>query len=96
MIIRSPHADVTVPEVTLPAHVLAGAEERGDKPALIDGPTGRTLSYADLARAVRSVAGGLAARGFGRGDVLALCAPNAPEYAVVFRGRGGAVRGPRP
>ena len=35
-------------------------------------------------RAVRSVAAGLAERGFGRGDVLALCAPNTPEYAVAF------------
>jgi acyl-CoA synthetase (AMP-forming)/AMP-acid ligase II len=84
MIIRSPHGDVTVPEITLPAHVLEGAEERGATPALIDGPTGRTLSYADLAGAVRSLAAGLGARGFGRGDVLALCAPNAPEYAVAF------------
>ena len=40
MIIRSPHGDVTVPEVTLPAYVLGDAEARGDKPALIDGPTG--------------------------------------------------------
>jgi len=84
MIIRSPHGDVTVPDVTLPAYVLGDAEARGDKPALIDGPTGRALSYADLVRAVRSVAAGLAERGFGRGDVLALCAPNTPEYAVAF------------
>ncbi len=84
MIIRSPHGDVTVPDVTLPAYVLGDAEARGDKPALIDGATGRALSYADLVRAVRSVAAGLAERGFGRGDVLALCAPNTPEYAVAF------------
>jgi acyl-CoA synthetase (AMP-forming)/AMP-acid ligase II len=84
MIFRSPLGDVTVPEVTLPAFVLEHAEARGDRPALIDGPTGRTLTYAGLARAVRSVAAGLAARGFGAGDVLALCAPNTPEYAVAF------------
>jgi acyl-CoA synthetase (AMP-forming)/AMP-acid ligase II len=94
MIIRSPHGDVTVPEVSLPAYVLADAEARGDKPALIDGPTGRELSYADLVRAVRSLAAALAERGFGRGDVLALCAPNTPEYAVVFHAvaaLGGAI-----
>ena len=33
---------------------------------------------------MRSLAAGLAERGFGRGDVLALCAPNGPEYAVAF------------
>src|ERR1700750_3303287 len=94
MIIRSPHRDVTVPAVTLPAYVLDGAEARGDKPALIDGPTGRALSYADLVRAVRSLAAALAERGFGRGEVLALCAPNIPAYARVFHAvaaRGGAI-----
>src|SRR4051812_28823873 len=84
MIFESPLGDVTVPDVTLPAFVLEHAAERGDRPALIDGPTGRTLTYGDLARAVRSLAAGLADRGFGRGDVLALCAPNGPEYAVAF------------
>jgi acyl-CoA synthetase (AMP-forming)/AMP-acid ligase II len=84
MIFESPLGDVAVPDVTLPAFVLEHAAERGDRPALIDGPTGRTLTYGDLARAVRSLAGGLADRGFGRGDVLALCAPNGPEYAVAF------------
>jgi acyl-CoA synthetase (AMP-forming)/AMP-acid ligase II len=84
MIFESPLGDVAVPGVTLPAFVLEHAAERGDCPALIDGPTGRTLTYGDLARAVRSLAAGLADRGFGRGDVLALCAPNGPEYAVAF------------
>jgi acyl-CoA synthetase (AMP-forming)/AMP-acid ligase II len=84
MIVRGPVRDVTVPDVTLPAFVLEHADARGGRPALIEGPTGRTLTHAEVARAVRSVAAGLAARGFGAGDVLALCAPNAPEYAVVF------------
>ena len=34
--------------------------------------------------AVGSLAGGLVASGFAKGDVLALMAPNMPEYAVVF------------
>jgi acyl-CoA synthetase (AMP-forming)/AMP-acid ligase II len=84
MIFRSPLPDVDVPDVTLPAFVLEHAHERGDRPALIDGPTGETLSYAELVRQVRSLAAGLAERGIGRGDVVALCAPNAPVYAVVF------------
>ena len=35
---------------------------------------------------IRSFAGGLSARGFAKGDVLALMAPNLPEYAIVFHG----------
>jgi acyl-CoA synthetase (AMP-forming)/AMP-acid ligase II len=84
MIFRSPFEDITAPDVTLPAFVLEEAEARGDRPALIEGPTGRTLTYAELVRQVRSLAAGLAARGVGAGDVVAICAPNTPEYAVVF------------
>src|SRR4051795_678916 len=84
MIFRSPFPDVDVPDVTLPAFVLEQAAARGDRPALIDGATGETLTYGGLVRQVRSLAAGLAGRGIGRGDVVALCAPNAPVYAVVF------------
>jgi len=86
MIHTSPFPAVDLPEVPLTTFVLERAAELGDKPALIDGPTGRTLTYAQLAGAIRSFAGGLAARGFGASDVLALMAPNVPEYAVVFHG----------
>jgi acyl-CoA synthetase (AMP-forming)/AMP-acid ligase II len=39
---------------------------------------------------VRALAAGLAARGFGSGDVLALYLPNLPEYAVAFHGAASA------
>jgi len=84
MIFRSPFDDVAVPDVTLPWFVLEHVETRGERPALIDGPTGRTLTYGELARQVRSLAAGLSERGVGAGDVVAICAPNVPEYAVVF------------
>jgi len=84
MIHRSPLPDVEIPDVPLTAYVLAGAASRGDRPALIDGLSGRTLTYPGLESAVGSLAGGLVAGGFARGDVLAIMAPNVPEYAVVF------------
>ena len=86
MIHRSPLPDVDIPDESLTTYALYRAAELGDKPALIDGPTGRVLTYAALEQAVRSLAGGLVARGFAKGDVLALMAPNLPEYAVVFHG----------
>ena len=84
MIHRSPFPDVTIPEVTLPAFVFQNADRWADKPALIDGPSGRTLTYSQLRGAIRQVAGALAARGFGKGDVFSIYSPNLPEYAVVF------------
>jgi acyl-CoA synthetase (AMP-forming)/AMP-acid ligase II len=84
VIFRSPYPDVDIPEVSLPAFVLAGAAALGNKPALIDGPTGRTISYAELVRAVRQAAASLARRGFRKGDVFAIYSPNVPEYAVAL------------
>jgi acyl-CoA synthetase (AMP-forming)/AMP-acid ligase II len=84
MIVKSSSAAVTVPEIPITQYVLRHAERLGDKPALIDGPSGRTLTYRQLADAVRRAATGLARRGFRQGDVLAIYSPNLPEYAVVF------------
>ena len=84
MISTSP--PVTIPDVSISEFVLRHAARLGDKPALIDGPTGRTLSYAQLAEGARRTAAGLARRGFGKGQVLAIYSPNLPEYAVVFLG----------
>src|SRR2546430_370395 len=92
--IRSPYPDVRVPDVALHRFVLAGAAERADQPALIDGPSGRALTYGQLAAGVERLAAGLTARGFRRGDVLALFMPNLPEFALAFHGTlaaGGVV-----
>lgn len=83
-IYRSPFPDVDIPVVSLPEFVLGRAAAHGDKPALIDGPSGRTLSYPQLRAMVTRAAAGLAARGFTKGDVLAILSPNLPEYAVAF------------
>jgi acyl-CoA synthetase (AMP-forming)/AMP-acid ligase II len=82
----STYPDVEIPDVPLTDYVLRRGNVDPNKAALIDGPTGRTLTYGQLDAAVRSLAGGLAARGFGPGDCLALMAPNCPEYAIVFHG----------
>jgi acyl-CoA synthetase (AMP-forming)/AMP-acid ligase II len=81
---RSPYPDVKIPESSLSAFVLSGAAARGGKPALIDGPSGRTITYAQLPGLVARAAAGLAARGFRKGDRFAILSPNLPEYAVAF------------
>jgi acyl-CoA synthetase (AMP-forming)/AMP-acid ligase II len=75
-----------VPEQDVTSFVLERAAERGDKPALIDGASGRAISYVELDTATRALASGLAERGFGKGDALAIYMPNLPEYAVAFHG----------
>jgi acyl-CoA synthetase (AMP-forming)/AMP-acid ligase II len=91
---RSPYPDVEIPDTPLTPFVLGRAGELSDKPALIDGPSGRVVTYGELQARTRALAAGLAGRGFGKGDVFALYLPNVPEYAVAFHGiisTGGAV-----
>jgi acyl-CoA synthetase (AMP-forming)/AMP-acid ligase II len=86
MAIQSPYGDVEIPDVDLSSFVLRGAADRPDKPALIDGPTGRTITYGELAAGAKRVAAGLHERGFAKGDVFAIFSPNVPEYALAFHG----------
>ena len=88
MIFRSQLPDLAIPDVSLPAFVLGRAERFGDKPALIEGPSGRVVSYRQLAAGIRACAAGLAARGFAKGDVLGIYSANVPEYAMAFYGAG--------
>jgi len=81
---RSLYPDVEIPETSLGTFVLAEAPARGDKPALIDGPSGRTITYRQLPALVARAAAGLAARGLRKGDRFAILSPNLPEYAVAF------------
>jgi acyl-CoA synthetase (AMP-forming)/AMP-acid ligase II len=82
----APASEIVIPDVDVTSFVLERAPELGDKPALIDGPSGRAVTYADLDRGTRALAAGLAARGLEPGDALALYLPNLPEYAIAFHG----------
>jgi acyl-CoA synthetase (AMP-forming)/AMP-acid ligase II len=82
-IVRSPFELPPIPETDLSSFALRHSPALGEKPALIDAASGRAISYGELTRLVRRAATGLAARGFRQGDVLAIYAPNLPEYAVA-------------
>lgn len=85
-IYQSKQPPVSIPSVNIAAHVLRHADRLADKPAFIDGPTGRTVTYGELKKAIQAFAGGLKAKGVGPGTTWALMSPNVPEYAVVFMG----------
>jgi non-ribosomal peptide synthetase component E (peptide arylation enzyme) len=76
MISKSKSPDVRIPDVPIAEYVLRHAGRLGDKPALIDGPTGRTLTYRQLAESVKRATAGLARRGFTKGDVFRIYSPN--------------------
>jgi acyl-CoA synthetase (AMP-forming)/AMP-acid ligase II len=84
MIIKGPYPDVEIPETPLTPFVLRRVEELADKPALIEGPTGRKLSYKQLAEAISIASHNLTQRGFKKGEVFGILSPNCPEYAIAF------------
>ena len=84
MIFRSPLPETEIPDAALSDYVFADAEQHAGKAALIDGVSGRALTYGELLEAVRRAATGLARRGFKKGDVLAILSPNLSEYVVAF------------
>ena len=90
---RSPYPDIDIPSAALAEFVLAGARARGDRAALVDGLTGRTIGYAELADLVDRAAAGLWRAGLRQGDVCAINSCNAIEYpvAILAIARLGAV-----
>ncbi len=86
-ILKSKHPDVTWPtDVALTTYLFEGAGDYLDRAALTDGSSGRQLTYGELIEGFKRFAGGLIERRAENGEVLAVVAPNLPEYAVVFHG----------
>ena len=93
-IITSPYTEVALREISITDRLFEGMGDDPDRVILTDGPTGREYSVAKFVGAVKSLAGGLNARGTGKGAMIALMAPNLPEYCIAFHGiafAGGTV-----
>jgi acyl-CoA synthetase (AMP-forming)/AMP-acid ligase II len=84
MIIKGPYPDIKIPKTALTPFVLHRAQELAGKPALIEGPTGRIVTYAQFADAIGIVAHNLSERGFKKGEVFGILSPNCPEYGIAF------------
>ena len=68
--------------------VLGEAARRfGDRAAYV-AEHGLVMTYRDLDRVSDEVAAGLARRGVGEGDVVALVLPTMPEYVVAYLAAG--------
>jgi len=90
VIVPSTFPDVEIPDVSVPAYVLRNASQYPDRPALIDGLSGDTLSFGQLAAYVDRVAAALTERGVQPGDTVAVFSPNTIYYPVVFHGIAAA------
>jgi acyl-CoA synthetase (AMP-forming)/AMP-acid ligase II len=82
-IYRGLYPALEIPSTPVADYVLARARERGERAALIDAATGRTITYAQLADLVDRAAASLARLGLRKGDVCGIFSPNTPEYAIA-------------
>jgi acyl-CoA synthetase (AMP-forming)/AMP-acid ligase II len=89
----SPHPPIDIPAVPLAEFVLAGAAARGERAALIDAVTGRSISYGELPVLVDRAAAALAGLGIRKADACAIFAANTPQYliALLAAARLGAI-----
>ncbi|NGP07424.1 4-coumarate--CoA ligase family protein [Rhodococcus sp. 14C212] len=93
MSFRSPFPDVEIPALSVYDFLFGSiAEADLGRPALIEGASGAVTDYRTLIGQIDAIAGALAARGVGVGDVVGLLSPNVPAFASVFHGilRAGA------
>lgn len=93
MSIASPFPDVELPTVSVYDYLFADMSSAdAGRIALVDAKSGAETSYGELVRRIDAFAGGLAVRGIGVGDVVALLSPNSSAFAIAFHGilRAGA------
>jgi acyl-CoA synthetase (AMP-forming)/AMP-acid ligase II len=83
---RSPLPSVPLTGLTITERLFQGLTGRPDTVVMVDGPTGRGVTAGDLIDGITRLAGGLAAKGIGPANVVAILAPNMPEYVVAFHG----------
>ncbi|AIY00609.1 substrate--CoA ligase [Arthrobacter sp. PAMC 25486] len=70
-------------EETIGANFHTTARRFPDREALIDKPSGRRWSYAELNHDVDALARGLLAAGVAKGDRVGIWAPNVPEWVLL-------------
>lgn len=83
---KSPFKDIALRDVSITEALFEGLALSRDRPVLIDGPSGVSMTGAELEDRIRRFAGGLNMRGIGPGHVVAIMAPNTPDYTTAFHG----------
>lgn len=69
---------------TIPEMVLSAADRFGDAEAVVDGPL--RLTFVDVVERIRRAAGAFAGLGIGKGERVAIWAPNSADWIVAAFG----------
>jgi len=81
---KNKRADILLTDQSITERVFTGLENRPDEIVLTDGVTGRQFTAKAFIDSVKSLAGGLSAKGFGKDSTVALIAANSPDFCIVF------------
>ncbi|NMD55046.1 MULTISPECIES: AMP-binding protein [Tsukamurella] len=76
-------AEPTLLTATIGAQLEMTTDRFGERTALVDVPSGRRWTYAELLADSRAFAAGLLRNGIRRGDRVGVWAPNTPEWVIV-------------
>ncbi|KAI4335432.1 hypothetical protein L6164_014076 [Bauhinia variegata] len=96
-IFRSKLIDIYIPtHLPLHTYMFENISQFKDRPCLINGHTGETLTYAEVELTSRKVAAGLDKLGVQQGDVIMLLLQNCPQFVLAFLGASqlGAISTP--
>ena len=73
-----------IPDLPITTFLAERWRTYGDKTAIIDGVSGRSVPFSELEPRVLAAASKLRAAGFAAGDTLQIHMPNCPEYLIAF------------
>ena len=86
MIFTSPCPPLSYRKQSVATLLLATLDANPDRVALIDAATDRHVTSGQVADAARRIATALARRGFAKGEVFGIVAPNIVEYGALLLG----------
>jgi len=89
-VVRSPYANVKIPEVNVADFVWTHVASYPNSTALVCGMTGRQYTYQMAKQMSEKFGSSLKRLGASKGDVVALILPNIPEFPIAFLGCVGA------
>jgi acyl-CoA synthetase (AMP-forming)/AMP-acid ligase II len=93
MSFASPFPEVDISSTSVYEFLFGDIDDAdADRVALIDAKSGNQTTYRHMIARIDALAGALADRGIGVGDVVGLLAPNSSAFAIAFHGilRAGA------
>jgi acyl-CoA synthetase (AMP-forming)/AMP-acid ligase II len=86
MVLTSRYTSRPIPDTSLATYFRDAVAGRAAEVAVVEGPTGRTITFGELLERSASFAHALIARGVAPGDRVAFVVPNLPDVAIAYHG----------